>query len=303
MRRIVCDNLFLVPGIILRERRLIAMRIVESSRIVEPVRRLCLSACCNLPPDAEHALLFSLEAEKEGSAARSVLNQLIENQKIAREKQRPICQDTGMAVVFADIGRDVFIDGDLEAAVNEGVRLAYTEGYLRKSVLDPVTRENTGDNTPAVLHVRFIPGDKIHLTVAPKGFGSENMSRLFMLPPSAGVEGIINCIVSAVRDAGASACPPVVVGAGIGGTMESCTLLAKRQLLRTLGEPAVRDDIAAIEREALRRLNESGIGPMGLGGAVTALAVHAAAEPTHIAGLPVAVNIQCHACRHASEEV
>ncbi|MDD4312073.1 MAG: fumarate hydratase, partial [Eubacteriales bacterium] len=173
----------------------------------------------------------------------------------------------------------------------------------RKSVLDPLTRVNTLDNTPAVLHIRFVEGNRISLTVAPKGFGSENMSRLVMLAPSAGIEGILNHILTTVKDAGASACPPVVVGVGIGGTMESCALLAKRQLLRPLGEPAAREDVAAIEREAISRINTSGIGPMGLGGAVTALAVHAAVEPTHIAGLPVAVNIQCHACRHASCEV
>ena len=208
-----------------------------------------------------------------------------------------------MAVVFADIGRNVFIDGDLESAVNEGVRLAYTDGYLRKSVLDPITRVNTRDNTPAVLHVRFVPGDKLTLTAVPKGFGSENMSRLFMLSPSAGIEGIIGGIVTTVLDAGASACPPVVVGVGIGGTMEQAALLAKRQLLRPLGISAERGDLADIEREALRRINESGVGPMGLGGNTTALAVHVGALPTHIAGLPVAVNLQCHACRHASKEV
>ena len=279
------------------------MRIVSAAQLIEPIRRLCLRACCNLPQDAVSALSLAREQEESGSAAKSVLNQLLENQALAREKFRPICQDTGMAVVFADIGQDVFLEGDLSAAVNEGVRLAYTEGYLRKSVLDPITRLNTGDNTPAVLHVRFIPGDQIKLTVAPKGFGSENMSRLFMLPPSAGIEGILTHILAAVEDAGASACPPVVVGVGIGGTMESCALLAKRQLLRPLGKPADREDVASIEREALLRINQSGIGPMGLGGKTTALAVHAAAEPTHIAGLPLAVNIQCHACRHASEEV
>ena len=279
------------------------MRIVSAAQLIEPIRRLCLRACCNLPQDAVSALSLAREQEESGSAAKSVLNQLLENQALAREKFRPICQDTGMAVVFADIGQEVFLEGDLSAAVNEGVRLAYTEGYLRKSVLDPITRLNTADNTPAVLHVRFIPGDQIKLTVAPKGFGSENMSRLFMLPPSAGIEGILTHILAAVEDAGASACPPVVVGVGIGGTMESCALLAKRQLLRPLGKPADREDVASIEREALLRINQSGIGPMGLGGKTTALAVHAAAEPTHIAGLPLAVNIQCHACRHASEEV
>ena len=279
------------------------MRLVQAAQLIEPVRRLCLRACCNLPQDVAAALSAAQSREEQGSAAKNVLDQLLENQQLAREKNRPICQDTGMAVVFADIGRDAHIEGDLTAAVNEGVRLAYTEGYLRKSVLDPITRVNTGDNTPAVLHIRQVDGDRVTLTVAPKGFGSENMSRLVMLPPSAGIEGILTHILTTVKDAGASACPPVVVGVGIGGTMESCALLAKRQLLRPLGEPAEREDVAAIEREALKRINESGIGPMGLGGMTTALAVHAAAEHTHIAGLPVAVNIQCHACRHASEEV
>lgn len=279
------------------------MRIIQAAQLIDPVRRLCLRACCNLPNDAVESLLSAFEREEAGSAARSVLGQLLENQRLAREKSRPICQDTGMAVVFADIGQDVFVEGDLAAAINEGVRLAYTEGYLRKSVLDPITRVNTGDNTPAVLHVRFVTGDRVHLTVAPKGFGSENTSQLFMLTPSAGIEGILTRIAATVCDAGASACPPVVVGVGIGGTMESCALLAKRQLLRPIGVPAEREDIASIEREALRRINESGIGPMGLGGSTTALAVHAAAEPTHIAGLPLAVNIMCHACRHADCEV
>ena len=279
------------------------MRIVPAERLIDVVYRLCLDACCNLPADVEAALIAARDKAQEDSAARSVLSQLIENQRLAREKQRPICQDTGMAVVFADIGQEVFIEGDLTSAVNLGVHRAYTEGYLRKSVLDPLTRINTGDNTPAVLHVRIVPGDNILLTVAPKGFGSENMSRLTMLSPSAGIEGIINCIVTAVTEAGASACPPVVVGVGIGGTMESCALLAKRQLLRSLGEASPREDVAAIEREALMRINARGCGPMGFGGGVSALAVHVAAEATHIAGLPVAVNLQCHACRHASEEV
>ncbi|MCE5188974.1 MAG: fumarate hydratase [Eubacteriales bacterium] len=279
------------------------MRVVAAQSLVEPVKRLCLAACCRLPQDVCDALASARSLEAEGSAAQSVFDQLLENQLLARQKNRPICQDTGMAVVFADIGREIWIDGDLTQAVNEGVRLAYTQGCLRKSVLDPITRVNTGDNTPAVLHIRLVEGDRIRLTVAPKGFGSENMSRLTMLPPSAGTEGILNQIVLAVTEAGASACPPVVVGVGIGGTMESCALLAKRQLLRTLGEPANRQDLARLETEALARLNVTGLGPMGLGGRTTALAVHIAAEPTHIAGLPVAVNLQCHACRHASEEV
>ena len=279
------------------------MRLVPASALVEPVKRLCLSACCNLPQDVCTALLRAQKEELVGSAAHSVLSQLLENQRLAREQQRPICQDTGMAIVFLDIGQDVFIEGDLNKAVNEGVRQAYVGGYLRKSVLDPITRVNTGDNTPAVLHTRFIEGDKLLLTVAPKGFGSENMSQLVMLPPSAGTEGILNQIVKTVVEAGASACPPVVVGVGVGGTLESCALLAKRQLLRPLDQPATREDLARLEREALVRINETGIGPMGLGGATTALAVLIGAEPTHIAGLPVAVNIQCHACRHVSEEI
>jgi len=279
------------------------MRVLPASSVVEIVKELCLDACCNLPADVESALLAAQSAEREGGAARSVLTQLIENERLARQKQRPICQDTGMAVFFAVIGRDLHLEGDFEQAVHEGVRRAYTEGYLRKSVLDPITRVNTGDNTPAVLHIRFVEGDRLLLTVAPKGFGSENMSRVAMLPPSAGIEGILNQIVLTVSEAGASSCPPVVVGVGIGGTLESCALLAKRQLLRPLGERAAREDLAQIELEALRRINETGIGPMGLGGATTALAVHAAAQPTHIAGLPVAVNMQCHACRHASREV
>lgn len=279
------------------------MRRISASSLIEPVRRLCLSACCNLPKDVCAALIQAEAREAEGSAAKTVFSQLIENERLAREKQRPICQDTGIAVVFLDIGQTVSLEGNVNEAVNEGVRRAYVEGYLRKSVLDPITRVNTGDNTPAVLHIRFVEGDKLLLTVAPKGFGSENMSRLAMLPPSAGEEGILLQIVTTVADAGASACPPVVVGVGIGGTMESCALLAKRQLLRPLGEPAGREDLARLEREALARINGTGIGPMGLGGAVTALGVSIGAEPTHIAGLPVAVNIQCHACRHASEEI
>ena len=249
------------------------------------------------------ALTVARAAEAPESAAHSVLSQLIENQELARSCQRPICQDTGVAVVFADLGEQLHIEGSLEQAVNEGVRLAYTKGYLRKSVLDPITRKNTLDNTPAVLHIRFVPGDRLLLTVVPKGFGSENMSKLAMLSPSAGLPGILDTIVSAVVSAGASACPPVVVGVGLGGTMETAALLSKRQLLRTLGEPAERSDLAAIEEEALVRINQTGIGPMGLGGKTTALAVHVGALPTHIAGLPVAVNLQCHACRHASEEI
>ena len=204
-----------------------------------------------------------------------------------------------MAVVFLDIGMDVHIEGDVYAAVNAGVSRGYTEGYLRKSVLTPLTRVNTGDNTPAVTHIRLVPGDRVTITVAPKGFGSENMGKLFMLTPAAGREGVLQSIVETVVQAGACACPPMVIGVGIGGTMELACLTAKRQLLRPVGEPSADAEMAALEREALERINATGIGPMGLGGRTTALAVHAAQTPTHIAGLPVAVNLQCHACRHA----
>lgn len=227
------------------------------------------------------------------------MNQIIENHKLAAERMRPCCQDTGLAVVFLDVGLDVHIEGDVYCAVNKGVKRGYESGFLRKSVLNAITRANTQDNTPAVIHVRFVAGDKLRIAVAPKGFGSENKSRLFMLDPSQGVDGIVESIVKTVLDAGASACPPVVVGVGIGGTMEAAALLAKRQLLRPLGAPSPDTRIAGIEREALELINKSGVGPMGLGGATTALAVHAEALHTHIAGLPVAVNLQCHACRHA----
>lgn len=279
------------------------MRILHAALITEEVRSLCLRACCDLPTDVLAALETARLREEPGSAAQSVLNQLIENQELARARRRPICQDTGVVVVFADIGRELHIEGDLQSAVDEGVRRVYVQGCLRLSLLDPLTRVNTQDNTPATLHIRFIEGDRLCLTIAPKGFGSENMSRISMLPPAAGTEGILDFIVSTVVAAGASACPPVVVGVGIGGTMESCALLAKRQLLRPLGEPAARADVAALEAEALRRINASGSGPMGLGGRTSALAVHMDAIPTHIAGLPAAVCLQCHACRHASGEL
>lgn len=275
------------------------MRVVSAAAIAEAVRALCVEACCVLPESVVRRLREARDGEAEGSAARAVLTQLIENARLAREAMRPCCQDTGMAVVFLDIGRGAYIDGDVYAAVNEGVSRGYREGYLRKSVLHPLTRENTGDNTPAVVHLSFVPGDRVRVQVAPKGFGSENMSRLFLLSPSAGREGVLNAIVETVVQAGACACPPVVAGVGIGGTMEQACLLAKRQLLRELGAPSPEAEVARLEEEALARLNATGIGPMGLGGRTTALAVHAAAVPTHIAGLPVAVNLQCHACRHA----
>ena len=229
-----------------------------------------------------------------------IFGQLKENLDIAQQDQIPICQDTGMAVVFVNVGQEVHIDGDLTAAVNEGVRLGYEEGYLRKSVVrDPIERENTRDNTPAVLHTSLVPGDQVEITVAPKGFGSENMSRIFMLKPADGLEGVKQAILTAVRDAGPNACPPMVVGVGIGGTFEKCALMAKHALARDVNESSPIPYVRELEQEMLNRINGLGIGPGGLGGAITALAVNIETYPTHIAGLPVAVNICCHVNRHA----
>lgn len=279
------------------------MRNIGAHEISKAVKELCLQACCVLPSDAVEAFKAARAKEKPGSAAQTVLGQLLQNQAIARTKMRPICQDTGMTVVFLDIGQEVHIEGDLTAAVDAGVAEAYTKGYLRKSVLTPILRENTGDNTPAIQHLRLVPGESIHITVAPKGFGSENMSKLHMLTPAAGREGILEAIVQTVVQAGACACPPCVVGVGVGGTMEAAALLAKRQLIRPLGQASEDPELAALEAAALSRINESGIGPMGLGGSTTAFAVHIGAMPTHIAGLPVAVNLQCHAYRHAERKL
>jgi len=274
------------------------MRTITASEITQAVSTLCIEACCNLPQDVVAALQAAYDREEKPSA-KAVMEQLLENQALARSCHRPCCQDTGLAIVFADIGQDVHIEGDFEQAVNAGVSKGYTEGYLRKSSLTALTRNNTGDNTPAIIHVRLVKGDRIHLTLAPKGFGSENMSRLFMLKPAQGIAGVEESIVQAVRDAGSNACPPVVVGVGIGGTMEAAALLAKRQLLRPLGTPSQVPMLRELEEKVLARINALGIGPMGLGGKTTALAVHIDEIHTHLAGLPVAVNMQCHACRHA----
>ncbi len=274
------------------------MRQVNVEAITDTIQALCIQACCVLPPDVEAALNAALSKEEPGTPAFATLGQIIENARLAREGMRPICQDTGVAVVFVELGREVHLSGDLYAAINEGVRRAYVGGYLRKSVLGALSRENTGDNTPAVVHLTLVEGDAIRLTVAPKGFGSENMSRVAMLSPDMGTAGILDTIVDTVLQAGACACPPVVVGVGIGGTMEVAAQLAKRQLLRPLGQPGSAS-VAELEQEALARINRLGSGPMGLGGNTTALAVHIGELPTHIAGLPVAVNLQCHACRHA----
>ena len=274
------------------------MREIDIGRIEETVYALCRSACCEIGGDVLGLLEQGLARERS-PFGREILRQLIENDRLACARRMPICQDTGMAVVFMDVGQDVHLSGgDLTQAVDRAVRRAYRDGCFRNSVLDPLTRKNTGDNTPAVLYTRIVPGEQVEIAVAPKGFGSENMSRLGMLTPSQGLEGVLDFVVETVRLAGANPCPPVVVGVGIGGTAEGCMLLAKRQLLRDAGAPSPDPELAQIERELLERINRLGIGPQGLGGDVTALAVHVAKAPTHLAGLPVAVNMQCHAARH-----
>ena len=274
------------------------MREIDIGRIEETVYALCRSACCEIGGDVLGLLEQGLARERS-PFGREILRQLIENDRLACARRMPICQDTGMAVGFMDVGQDVHLaGGDLTQAVDRAVRRAYRDGCFRNSVLDPLTRKNTGDNTPAVLYTRIVPGEQVEIAVAPKGFGSENMSRLGMLTPSQGLGGVLDFVVETVRLAGANPCPPVVVGVGIGSTAEGCMLLAKRQLLRDAGAPSPDPELAQIERELLERINRLGIGPQGLGGDVTALAVHAAKAPTHLAGLPVAVNMQCHAARH-----
>ncbi len=276
------------------------MKTLNVGKVTEAIKEMCIEANHFLPEDMKHAL-HSAAGREAAPLGRQILGQLSENMKIAGEDMIPICQDTGMAVVFMEIGQDVhFQGGDLETAVHEGVRQGYLEGYLRKSVVrDPVIRENTGDNTPAVIHYAIVPGEKVKITVAPKGFGSENMSRIFMLKPADGIDGIKDAVVGAVKEAGPNACPPLVVGVGIGGTFEKCALLAKEALLRPVDQPSDMEYVRELEEEILERINNSGIGPGGLGGTVTALAVNINTYPTHIAGLPVAVNICCHVNRHA----
>lgn len=280
------------------------MREIDCSVITQNIKEMCIRAAHVIAPDMQAA--FSRAAQQEQSPlGRKIIGQLQENARIAQEDMIPICQDTGMAVVFAEIGQDVHITGGyFEDAVNEGVREGYTDGYLRKSVVrDPLDRVNTKDNTPAVIHVRIVPGSKIRLTLAPKGFGSENMSKIFMLKPADGIEGVKNAVVSAVDAAGPNACPPMVVGVGIGGDFEKCALMAKHALTRKCGQPSDDPATAQLEQEIKERINELGIGPAGLGGTVTAFAVHIEKYPTHIAGLPVAVNICCHVNRHVTTEI
>ena len=277
------------------------MREIHTGLITEAVKEMCIEANHMLAPDMKQVFNLAVK-EEESPLGRQVLGQLKENLKIAAEDMIPICQDTGMAVVFLKVGQDVHITGgSLAHAVNEGVRKGYEEGYLRKSVVgDPIERVNTKDNTPAVIHYEIVEGDTLHITVAPKGFGSENMSRVFMLKPADGLEGVKNAIISAVRDAGPNACPPMVIGVGIGGTFEKCAQMAKHALTRTIEEKPTVPWVKELEQEMLTRVNQLGIGPGGLGGRITALAVNIETFATHIAGLPVAVNICCHVNRHAN---
>ena len=276
------------------------MRIVQTSVITENIKEMCIEANHYLSKDMKAVLDQAVENEK-ASLGKQILNQLEENLRIAAEDMIPICQDTGMAVIFLEIGQDIHFEGSLlEDAVNEGVRQGYEEGFLRKSVVkDPLIRENTKDNTPAVIHYEIVSGDKVKITVAPKGFGSENMSRIFMLKPADGIEGVKEAILTAVKEAGPNACPPMVIGVGIGGTFEKCAWMAKKALTRPVDEHSPVPYIREMEEELLHRINKTGIGPGGLGGSTTAFAVNINTYPTHIAGLPVAVNICCHVNRHA----
>ena len=280
------------------------MRIIHTEEIISNIRQMCIEANHMLTPDMQKALECAVTDEKS-PIGQKVLGQLQDNLQIAQEDTIPICQDTGMAVVFLEIGQDVhFEGGSLTDAINEGVRQGYVDGYLRKSVVkDPLIRENTKDNTPAVIHYDLVPGDKVKITVAPKGFGSENMSRIFMLKPADGIEGVKNAILTAVKDAGPNACPPMVVGVGIGGTFEKCALLAKKALTRPVNERSSIPYVKELEEELLATINRLGIGPGGLGGSTTALAVNIDTYPTHIAGLPVAVNICCHVNCHCVREL
>ncbi len=276
------------------------MRTINVTQITKTIKEMCIEANHYLTPDMKKALENAADNEKT-PLGKQILNQLQENLKIAGDDMIPICQDTGMAVIFMEFGQDVhFEGGTLEDAINEGVRQGYTDGFLRKSVVkDPLIRENTKDNTPAIIHYEITAGEHVKITVAPKGFGSENMSRVFMLKPADGIDGVKDVILTAVKDAGPNACPPMVVGVGIGGTFEKCALMAKKALTRPINEHSDISYIKELEEELLDKINRTGIGPGGLGGTTTALAVNINTYPTHIAGLPVAVNICCHVNRHA----
>ena len=277
------------------------MREIQATELTGIIRRLCVEANCYLPGDVKERITACRREEPWGQA-KEILDRIIENYEIADRRNQPICQDTGVACVFLKIGQDVHICGDLTEAVNEGVRQGYTEGYLRKSVVgDPLRRVNTGDNTPAMLYTELVPGDKIEITVAPKGFGSENMSQIKMLRPSDGIQGVKDFVCKVVEEAGPNPCPPVVVGVGIGGTFDKAAYLAKKALMRPVDQRHEDPFYAELEQELLEQINALGIGPQGFGGKTTALAVNVEYYPTHIAGLPVAVNINCHVTRHKTE--
>ena len=276
------------------------MRTIHTDEIIKEIRQMCIDANLILSEDVKCRIEDAIQTEKS-PVGKNVLQQLDENMKIARTENIPICQDTGMAVVFLKLGQDLHIEGmNLEDAVNEGIRQGYVDGYLRKSVVgDPILRENTKDNTPGIIHYEIVPGDRLEITVAPKGFGSENMSRIFMLKPADGIEGVKEVILTAVKEAGPNACPPMVVGVGIGGDFEKCAIMAKKALTRNLNEHSDIPYVAEMEKELLETMNKTGIGPGGLGGTTTVLGVNINTYPTHIAGLPVAINICCHVNRHA----
>lgn len=280
------------------------MREIPVETITDAIEKMCIKVCHELSDDMKTCLYDAYENETS-DIGKKILGQLKENLDIAKEEMIPICQDTGMAVIFLKVGQDVhFTGGDITDAVNEGVRRGYVNGYLRKSVVnDPIERVNTKDNTPAVIHFEIVPGDKVDITLSPKGFGSENMSRVFMLKPADGIEGVKNAILTSVKDAGPNACPPMVIGVGIGGTFEKCALMAKEALTRPAGQHSHIPYVKDLEEEMLAKINELDIGPAGLGGKTTAFAVNINTYPTHIAGLPVAVNICCHVNRHITKEI
>ena len=279
------------------------MRIIQAAQITDVVRRLCIQANCHLTRDVKDCIM-ACRACETFPVAQNILDQIIENYQIADANDVPVCQDTGMACVFVDVGQDVHVEGSLEEAIHEGVRQGYAEGYLRKSVVgDPLGRVNTGDNTPAMIYYNIVPGEQVHITVAPKGFGSENMSQIKMLKPSDGVQGVKDFVLRVVEEAGPNPCPPIVVGVGIGGTFDKAALLAKKALLRPVDVRHEEAFYAELEDELLEKINGLGIGPQGFGGRTTALAVNIEKCPTHIAGLPVAVNINCHVTRHQSEVI
>jgi len=279
------------------------MREISAALITQTVKKLCIDANCHLTEDVKSCIRNCRDCEN-WDAAKEILDRIIENYEIADQNDQPVCQDTGVACVFLKVGQDVHIDGNLYDAINEGVRQGYGEGYLRKSVVrDPLDRVNTGDNTPAMIYYDIVPGDKVEITVAPKGFGSENMSRIAMLRPSDGIDGVRNFVIKAVEEAGPNPCPPIVVGVGIGGTFDKAAYLAKAALLRPLDKHNDNPFYSELEQELLQKINSLGIGPQGFGGRTTALAVNIETYPTHIAGLPVAVNISCHVTRHKTEVI